>query len=240
MKPNPFMALYHLTVPDSSTAARSACGYIGRSGRGRLGGSCCAVLLSTLRISLTWGPLGPGPARTSSVAPGGTLLWPLRSTTLTCKKASPDPLASCTKPNPLSALYHLTTAWTGGPEGASNLWMLDPDVDPKLRRAVSKLSSSKSRRRVGRKSLSLLLTCFLGSVWNSSNLKCGRGGRQRIPRDERPKPPLLCERDRKFESISLQQRVRLSPASAFVGREARLSAFGDGIDFANAKLFVMP
>src|ERR1700731_4911832 len=115
MKPNPFMALYHLTVPDSSTAARSACGYIGRSGRGRLGGSCCAELLSTLRISLTWGPLGPGPARTSSVAPGGTLLWPLRSTTLTCKKASPDPLASCTKPNPLSALYHLTTAWTGGP-----------------------------------------------------------------------------------------------------------------------------
>src|ERR1700730_15186283 len=81
MKPNPFMALYHLTVPDSSTAARSACGYIGRSGRGRQGGSCCAVLLSTLRISLTWGPLGPGPARTSSVAPGGTLLWPLRSTT---------------------------------------------------------------------------------------------------------------------------------------------------------------
>src|SRR6476646_8419719 len=116
IKPNPFMALYHLTVPDSSTAARSACGYIGRSGRGRLGGSCCAVLLSTLRISLTWGPLGPGPARTSSVAPGDTLLWPLRSTTLTCKKASPDPLASCTKPNPLSALYHLTTAWTGGPE----------------------------------------------------------------------------------------------------------------------------
>src|SRR5271167_3595762 len=23
---------------------------------------------------------------------------------------------------PLSGLYHLTTAWTGGPEGASNLW----------------------------------------------------------------------------------------------------------------------
>src|ERR1700686_1802093 len=127
-------------------------------GVGPMFGQCCAVLLSTLRISLTWGPLGPGPARTSSVAPGGTLLWPLRSTTLTCKKASPDPLASCTKPNPLSALYHLTTAWTGGPGGVSNLWMLDPDVDPKLRRGVSKLSSSKSRRRVGRKSLSLLLT----------------------------------------------------------------------------------
>jgi len=69
----PFMALYHLTVPDSSTAARSAGGYIGRSGCARLGGSCCAVLLSTLKISLTCGPLGPGPARTSSVAPDGTL-----------------------------------------------------------------------------------------------------------------------------------------------------------------------
>jgi hypothetical protein len=114
MKPNPFMALYHSTVPDSSTEARSAGGYIGRSGRARLGGSCCAVLLSTLRISLTCGPFGPRLARTSSVAPGATLPRPLRSTTLTCRKASPDSLASCTKPNPLSGLYHLTTAWTGG------------------------------------------------------------------------------------------------------------------------------
>src|SRR5207237_31250 len=32
-----------------------------------------------------------------------------------------DPSASSTKPNPFSGLYHLTTAWTGGPEGASNL-----------------------------------------------------------------------------------------------------------------------
>src|ERR1700736_1965652 len=126
MKAEPFMALNALTVPDYSTAARLACGYIGRSGRGRLRRSCCNRLLSTLRISLTWGPLGPGPARTSSVAPGGTLPWPLRSTTLTCRKASPDPLASCTKPNPLSGLYHLTTAWTGEPEGASNLGALDP------------------------------------------------------------------------------------------------------------------
>jgi hypothetical protein len=100
--------------------------------------------------------LGPGPARTSSVAPGGTLSWPLRSTTLTCRKASPDPSASCTNPNPLSGLYHLTTAWTGRPEGASNLWALDGD--PRLCRGDSKLSSSKPRRRVGRKSLSLLLT----------------------------------------------------------------------------------
>jgi hypothetical protein len=158
IKPNPFMALYHLTVPDSSTAARSAGGYMGLSGRGRLGGSCCAVLVSTLRISLTCGPFGPGPARTSSLTPGGMLPWPLRSTTLTCRKASPDPSASCTNPNPLSVLYHLTTAWTGGPKGASNLRALDPSVDPKLRRGVSKLSSSKPRRRVERKSLSLLLT----------------------------------------------------------------------------------
>src|ERR1700726_3737771 len=145
MKPKPFVALYHLTVPDSSTAVPSAGGYTGRSGRARLGISCCAVLLSTLRISVTCGPLGPGPARTSSVAPGGTLSWPLRSTTLTCRKASPDPSESCTNPNPLSRLYHLTTAWTVRPEGASDLWA--PNGDPKLCRGDSKLSSSKPRRR---------------------------------------------------------------------------------------------
>jgi hypothetical protein len=43
----------------------------------------------------------PGPTRTSSVAPGGTALLPLRSTTLTCGKASP-PVGSCTKPKPFS------------------------------------------------------------------------------------------------------------------------------------------
>src|SRR5207302_3913095 len=138
IKPNPFIALYHVTVPDSSTAAWPAGGYTGCSGRARLGGSCCAVLLSTLRISVTCGPLGPGPARTSSVAPSGTLSWPLRSTTLTCKKASPEPSASCTNPNPLSGLYHLTTPLTGGPEGASDLWALSGD--PKLCRGDSKLS----------------------------------------------------------------------------------------------------
>src|SRR5580700_11059828 len=162
------MALYHLTVPDSSTAAWSAGGYIGPSGRARLGGSCCAVLLSRLRISLTCGPLGPGPARTSSVAPGGMLPWPLRSTTLTCRKASPDPSASCTKPNPLSGLYHLTTAWL--PEGASNLWALDPGVDPKLRRGGSKLSSSKPWRRVGGE------TRHRRSRWSVGRSGASRGG----------------------------------------------------------------
>jgi hypothetical protein len=103
----------------------------------------CCCRRSTLRISLTCRPLGPGPAQTSSVAPGGTLSWPLRSTTLTCRKASPDPSASYTNPNPLSGLYHLTTAWNGGPEGASNLWALNGD--PKLCRGHSKLSSSKLR-----------------------------------------------------------------------------------------------
>src|SRR6266850_3206668 len=170
-----------LTVPDSSTAARSAGGYIGRSGCARLGGSCCAVLLSTLKISLTCGPLGPGPARTSSVAPDGTLPWPLRSTTLTCRKASPDPSASSTKPNPFSGLYHLTTAWTGGPEGASNLWAPDPGVDPKLRRGVSKLSSSKPRRRIGRKSLSLLLTLVPWGRMECSQSEMRKGDGQPIP-----------------------------------------------------------
>jgi hypothetical protein len=42
--------------------------------------------------------------------------------------------------------------------GASNLWPPNCGVDPKLRRGASKLSSSKPWRRVGRKSLALLLT----------------------------------------------------------------------------------
>src|SRR6266851_2742248 len=91
MKPNPLVALYHLTVPISSTVGRSTGEYAGRSGRARLGCSCNAVLASILRISVTCGPFGPGPARTSSVAPGGMLPWPLRSTKLTCRKASPEP-----------------------------------------------------------------------------------------------------------------------------------------------------
>src|ERR1700730_1137408 len=83
------------------------------------------------------------------------------------------------------------------------------------------------RRSHGDFGENLCLCCSrdsLGAYGIPPNLKCGRGGRQRIPRDERPKPPLLCERDRKFESISLQRRVSLSPASAFIGREPRLSA----------------
>jgi hypothetical protein len=38
---------------------------------------------------------------------------PLRSTTLTWRKASP-PVGSCTKPKPFSGLYHFTVAETGG------------------------------------------------------------------------------------------------------------------------------
>src|SRR5205814_8256712 len=51
---------------------------------------------------VTCGPLAPGPARTSSVAPGATLSCPPRSTTLICRKASPDTSASCTNPTPFS------------------------------------------------------------------------------------------------------------------------------------------
>jgi hypothetical protein len=46
---------------------------------------------------------------------------------------------------------------SGGPAGVSNLWALNCGVDPKLRRAGSKSSSSKLRRG-RRKSLSLLVT----------------------------------------------------------------------------------
>src|SRR3981189_2561315 len=65
-------------------------------------------------------PFCPGAVRTSSVAPGGTVLLPLRSTTLTWRKASP-PVGSCTKPKPFSGLYHFTVAETGGrPEPLRN------------------------------------------------------------------------------------------------------------------------
>src|SRR5438309_9803573 len=70
------------------------CGPIGR-------GMVCGSLWSgTPRLLLRRGarihaedlrhlrPLRPGPARTSSVAPGGTLPWPPRSTTLTWRNAS--------------------------------------------------------------------------------------------------------------------------------------------------------
>src|SRR5580693_7260986 len=117
MKPNPLVALYHFTVPSSSTVGRSAGGYAGRSGRGRLGCSCDAVLASILRISVTCGPFGPGPARTSSVAPGGTLPWPLRSTTLTCRNASPAPSASSTK----VGVVPLDGGFNGRPGGAVEL-----------------------------------------------------------------------------------------------------------------------
>jgi hypothetical protein len=109
------------------------------------------VLLSTLRISLTCGPLGPAPARTSSVAPGGMLPWPLRSTTPHVQERIARPIGKLYEAESLVGLYHLTTAWIGGPEGASNLWALDPDAAPKLRRGVSKLSSSKATATAGAK-----------------------------------------------------------------------------------------
>src|ERR1700761_9636908 len=55
----------------------------------------CGAAVDAQDFGYLW-PFGTGPARTSSVAPSGTLSWPLRSTTLTCRKASPDPSASCT------------------------------------------------------------------------------------------------------------------------------------------------
>src|SRR4030081_1617793 len=78
-------------------------------------------------------PFCPGPTRTSSVAPGGTELLPLRSTTLTWRKASP-PLGSCTKPKPFSGLYHFTVAETGGLVGVvSQRGLLSRGI-PEIRR----------------------------------------------------------------------------------------------------------
>ena len=47
---------------------------------------------------------------------------PLRSRTLACRNASPEPSASSTNPNPRSGLNHLTTARTGGPGGRVEAW----------------------------------------------------------------------------------------------------------------------
>ena len=46
---------------------------------------------------------------------------------------------------------------------------------------------------------------------NAPQSEMRRGDRQRIPRDESPKTRPLCERDRGFESISLQRRVWCEP-----------------------------
>src|SRR4051794_24474381 len=69
--------------------------------------------MSTFRISVICNPFWPGAVRTSRLAPGGTVLLPLRSTTLTWRKASP-PVASSTKPKPFSGLYpeHLSVYQT--------------------------------------------------------------------------------------------------------------------------------
>jgi len=91
------------------------------------------VLLSTLRTSVTCGPLCPGPTRTSTGSPGCTALMPLPARTLPCRKASPDPSDSSTNPNPFSGLNHFATARTGGPEGASKAVRLKRGRVPKAR-----------------------------------------------------------------------------------------------------------
>src|SRR5207248_11620756 len=122
-KPNPFWALNHFTVPASSTVASvesgarpAAGGYADRRGAGG-----DAVLLSTLRTSVTCGPFCPGATRISSVSPACTAVMPLRSSPLAWRNASPEPSVSSTNPKPLSGLNHLTTARTGGPDGASKI-----------------------------------------------------------------------------------------------------------------------
>src|SRR6516225_9663400 len=109
MKPKPFSVSNHFTVPVSSADGplEISAGELDRRG---VAGS--AVLLSTLRTSVTCGPLCPGPTRTSTVSPGCTALMPLPARTLPCRKASPDPSDSSTNPNPFSGLNHLTTDHT--------------------------------------------------------------------------------------------------------------------------------
>src|SRR5258707_6994101 len=122
IKPKPFVELYHLTVPFSDDVASSGARSAGRNPvRGRGG---AAVLVSTLSTSVTCGPRWPCATRTSRVSPGCTAVTPRRPSTDACRNASPDPSDSSTKPKPFSVLNHLTTAWTGGPEGSSKRGLL--------------------------------------------------------------------------------------------------------------------
>src|SRR6266436_4513741 len=120
MKPKPFSTLNHFTVPVSSTKMPEDDPFdVAGRGLDRRGGAGTAVLVSTLRTSVTCDPVWPGPTRTSRVSPGCTVLMPLCASTLPWRKASPDPSDNSTNPNPLSELNHLTTPRTRGPEGSS-------------------------------------------------------------------------------------------------------------------------
>src|SRR5205807_2431514 len=80
-------------------------------------------------------------------------VWkPVRPSTVACRNASPVPSDNSTKPKPFSDLNHLTTAVTGGPEGASNCGARGRGAAPKSRDGGgSNSGSSKLRRRRGRK-----------------------------------------------------------------------------------------
>ena len=67
---------------------------------------------------MTWRPFCPWPTLTRSNAPGLTELCPALVKVLACRKASPEPSASATKPKPLSELNHLTVASSSGPKPA--------------------------------------------------------------------------------------------------------------------------
>src|SRR5215212_9834184 len=165
IKPNPFIALYHLTVPLSCEVTSSG----GRSPppgpppgrkpppapvRGGHGAGAAAVLVSTLNTSVTCGPRCPCATRTWSVSPGWISVTPPRPSTVACRNASPEPSESSTNPKPFSDLNHFTTALTTGPEGSSNRGRLKRGAAPKSRGGGSNSWSSKLRRRRCRKFLS--------------------------------------------------------------------------------------
>src|SRR4051794_26156110 len=171
IKPKPFSALYHLTVPLSCEVTSRG----GRSPpdgrkpppptpapiRGGRGGATPPVLGSTLSTSGIFGPRCPCATRTSSVSPGWTSVTPPRPSTVACRNASPEPSESSTNPKPFSGLNHLTTALPTGPEGSSNRGRLNRGAVPKSRGGGSNSGSSKLRRRLCRKFLSFSNTSIL-------------------------------------------------------------------------------
>ena len=142
MKPNPFMALYHFTVPISWTLAFKGCRSDGDSKLPRVGLVRAAVLLPTLMTSATWGPRCPGVTRISSVSPGCRVLMPMPASAPTWRKASPVPSESSTKPYLLSGLYHLTLPQNAGAGSSSSCGSVGCGATSASRRELVASSSS--------------------------------------------------------------------------------------------------
>jgi hypothetical protein len=77
IKPKPFLALNHFTVPVCPTAGPEDSSFDVVAPELDRGGVLGLAVLVSLSTSVTCGPVCPGPMRTSRVSPGWTALMPL-------------------------------------------------------------------------------------------------------------------------------------------------------------------